>query len=201
MINAGQVCVAVKRAYVPEAMYDVFCDELARLAGEAIVDDGSKQGTTIGPVQNKAQFEKVKEFLADAHISGTVIAGGAPLDRPGYFIPPTIVRDLPDDAKIVREEQFGPILPVLSYTDIDSVIARANDSDFGLAGSVWGHDLARASEVAMRIDSGTIWVNQHMALEAGIPFRGSKQSGLGGELGQDGMHEYTQARILNVVPL
>lgn len=201
MINAGQVCVAVKRAYVPEAMYDVFCDELARLAGEAIVDDGCKQGTTIGPVQNKAQFDKIKEFLADAHDSGTVIAGGAALDRPGYFIPPTIVRDLPDDARIVREEQFGPILPVLSYSDIDTVIARANDSDFGLAGSVWGRDLDRATDVAMRIDSGTIWVNQHMALEAGIPFRGSKQSGLGGELGQDGLHEYTQARILNVVAL
>lgn len=198
MVNAGQVCVAVKRAYVPEQMYDPFCEELARLAGEAIVDDGSKQGTQIGPVQNRMQYEKLKEFLADAHANGTVIAGGETLDRPGYFIAPTIVRDVADNAKIVREEQFGPILPVLKYSDIDDVIARANDSDYGLAGSVWGDDVDRAVEVATRIDTGTVWVNQHMAIDATIPFRGSKQSGLGGELGQEGLHEYTQARIVSV---
>ena len=198
MVNAGQVCVAVKRAYVPAQMYDPFCDELARLAREAIVDDGSKQGTQIGPVQNRMQYEKLKEFLADAHANGTVIAGGETLDRPGYFIAPTIVRDIADDAKIVREEQFGPILPVLKYSDIDDVIARTNDSDYGLAGSVWGDDVDRAVEVATRIDTGTVWVNQHMAIDATVPFRGSKQSGLGGELGEEGLHEYTQARIVSV---
>lgn len=201
MANAGQICVAVKRAYVPEAMYDPFCDELARLAGEAIVDDGAKQGAQIGPIQNRMQYEKVKEFLADAREKGNIIAGGEPLDRPGYFIPPTIVRDLPDDAKLVREEQFGPVLPVLKYSDIDDVIARANDSELGLGGTVWGKDLARATEVAMRIDTGTVWVNQHLAISAAIPFRGAKQSGLGGEMGQDGLHEYTQAHIVNAVPL
>lgn len=201
MLNAGQICVAIKRAYVPEAMYDEFCDELARLATIAVVDDGTQQGAQIGPVQNLAQFEKVKEFLAEAREKGTILAGGDALDRPGYFIPPTIVRDLPDDARLVREEQFGPVLPVLKYHDIEDVIARANDSELGLAGSVWGRDLSRATDVAMRIDSGTIWVNQHLAIDATIPFRGSKQSGLGSELGLDGLHEYTQAHIVNVVPL
>ena len=201
MTNAGQICVAVKRAYVPEAIYDPFCEELARLAKQAVVDDGARQGAQIGPVQNRMQFEKVKEFLADAHEKGQIIAGGAPLDRPGYFIPPTIVRDLPDDALIVREEQFGPVLPVLSYTDINDVIARANDSEYGLAGTVWGRDLDRATEVAMQIDSGTVWVNQHLAIDPTIPFRGAKQSGLGGELGQDGLHEYTQPHIVNVKAL
>jgi acyl-CoA reductase-like NAD-dependent aldehyde dehydrogenase len=201
MANAGQICVAVKRAYVPEALYEPFCDELVRLAGEAIVDDGSKQGAQIGPIQNKMQYDKVMEFLADAKEKGTIIAGGEPLDRPGYFIPPTIVRDLPEDAKLVREEQFGPVLPVLKYSDIDDVIARANDSEFGLGGTVWGKDLARATDVAMKIDTGTVWVNQHLAISAAIPFRGAKQSGLGGELGQDGLHEYTQAHIVNAVPL
>ena len=201
MANAGQVCVAVKRAYVPAAMYDAVCDELVKLAGEAVVDDGARQGTTIGPLQNAAQFEKVKNLLDDARATGTVIAGGAPLDRPGYFIPPTIVRDLDDDARLVREEQFGPVLPVLKYDDIDDVIARANRSEYGLGGTVWGADLARATEVAMRIDSGTVWVNQHMAIHPAIPFRGARQSGLGGELGQEGLHEYTQAHIVNAVPL
>lgn len=201
MTNAGQICVAVKRAYVPEAMYDEFCDELAKLAKEAVVDDGSKQGAQIGPVQNKMQYEKVKEFLADARQKGKVLAGGDALDRPGYFIAPTIVRDLPEDAKLVREEQFGPVLPVLKYNDIEDVIARANNSEYGLAGTVWGKDVKRATDVAMRIDAGTVWVNQHLAIDANIPFRGSKQSGMGGELGLEGLYEYTQPHIVNSVPL
>ena len=201
MANAGQICVAIKRAYVPAAMYDEFCDELARLAKEAIVDDGSRQGAQIGPIQNRMQFEKVKALIDDARDRGTILSGGVALDRPGYFIPPTIVRDLDDDAPLVREEQFGPVLPVLKYTDLDDVIARANDSEFGLGGTVWGRDVARATAVAMQIDSGTVWVNQYLAIDANIPFRGSKKSGLGGELGQAGLEEYTQAHIVNVVEL
>jgi acyl-CoA reductase-like NAD-dependent aldehyde dehydrogenase len=201
MYNAGQICVAVKRAYVPEGMYEEFCEEIARLARETVVDDGAKQGAKVGPVQNAMQFEKVKALIEDARQRGKVLAGGAPLDRPGYFIPPTIVRDLDDDAPLVREEQFGPVLPVLKYRDIDEVIARANDSAYGLGGTIWGRDVARATEVAMKIDSGTVWVNQHLAIDPTIPFRGSKQSGLGGELGQSGLHEYTQAHIVNAVEL
>lgn len=201
MGNAGQICFAVKRAYVPESLYEPFCAELARLANEAIVDDGAKQGTQIGPVQNQAQFEKLKEFLADARENGVVIAGGAPLDRPGYFIPPTIVRDISENAKIVREEQFGPVLPVLKYTEIEDVLTRANNSEYGLTGTVWGRDIERATEVAMRVDAGTVWVNQHMALDFTIPFRGAKQSGWGGEFGQEGLHEYTQPHIINAVML
>jgi acyl-CoA reductase-like NAD-dependent aldehyde dehydrogenase len=201
MTNAGQICVAVKRAYVPAPIYDDFCDELAKLAREAIVDDGAKQGTTIGPVQNKMQFDKVSALIADAKERGTVLAGGEPLDRPGYFIAPTIVRDLPEDAPLVQEEQFGPVLPVLKYDDIDDVIARANASDYGLAGTVWGKDVERATQIAMKIDTGTVWVNQHLAIDANIPFRGVKQSGLGGELGEAGLMEYTQAHIVNIVSL
>lgn len=201
MTNAGQICVAIKRAYVPASMYDAFCAELAELAKAAVVDDGSKQGTTIGPIQNRTQFEKVRALLADAKEHGTVLAGGEPLERPGYFIPPTIVRDLDDDAPLVREEQFGPVLPVLKYDDIDDVVARANDSEYGLGGTIWGKDVARATEIAKRIDTGTVWVNQYLAIDANIPFRGSKQSGLGGELGEAGLHEYTQAHIINAVAL
>ena len=201
MTNAGQICVAVKRAYVPSALYDDFCDELAKLANEAIVDDGAKQGTTIGPVQNKMQYDKVSALIADAKMRGTVLAGGEPMDRPGYFIAPTIVRDLPEDAPLVQEEQFGPVLPVMKYDDIADVIARANDSDYGLSGTVWGKDVARATAIAMQIDTGTVWVNQHLAIDANIPFRGVKQSGLGGELGEAGLLEYTQAHIVNIVEL
>lgn len=198
MLNAGQICVAIKRAYVPTSIYDRFCEELARMAEEMVVDDGAQQGAEIGPVQNRAQFEKVKEFLADAAANGKVIAGGSALDRPGYFIAPTIVRDIDRNARIVREEQFGPVLPVLAYDDVDALIDEVNDSPYGLAGTVWSKDRARATEIAMQIDSGTVWVNQHMAIDPEIPFRGAKQSGLGGELGQAGLHEYTQAHIVNI---
>ena len=197
-VNSGQVCLAIKRVYAPASMYDELCDELARLANEAVVGDGLEQGTQMGPLQNKMQFEKVKEFLADAHKNGKVIAGGAPLDRPGYFIPPTIVRDIPDDARLVREEQFGPVLPIMSYTNLEDAIARANDSEFGLGGTVWSKDLDRGYAVASQIVSGTVWVNKHLDLPNDIPFGGAKQSGIGVEYGQEGLEEFTQTKTVNM---
>lgn len=201
MLNSGQVGSATKRAYVPERMYDVFCDELVKLANAAVVDEGTRPGTQFGPLQNRIQFERVKEYLADARQHGRIIAGGRPLERPGYFVPPTIVRDIADNTRLVQEEQFGPILPVLKYADLDDVIERVNASDYGLGGTVWGRDVARATEIALRINSGTVWVNQHAALDIQLAIRGAKQSGIGCELGQDGLHEYTQAHIVNAVAL
>lgn len=198
MLNAGQICVAIKRAYVHESIYDSFCDELARLASEVVVGDGTDPATQLGPIQNQAQFEKIQHFLDDARMNGKVIAGGVALPRPGYFISPTIVRDIADDTLLVREEQFGPILPVLKYHSVEEAIDRINRSEFGLAGSVWGRDVNRAATVATQIDSGTVWVNQHMDLTPELPFRGAKQSGFGAELGRPGLEEYTQARVVNV---
>ncbi len=198
MINSGQVCLAIKRVYVHESLYDRLCEELAELAKRAIVGDGMEEGTQLGPLQNKMQFEKVKGYLEDAHEHGTVIAGGVPLDRRGYFIPPTIVRDIPDDARLVREEQFGPVLPVLSYSNLDDAIARANDTDYGLGATVWSSNTDRAYQVALKINSGTVWVNKHMDLPHDLPFGGAKQSGLGIEMGQEGLEEFTQAKIVNL---
>ncbi|RJG24714.1 aldehyde dehydrogenase family protein [Massilia cavernae] len=198
MLNAGQICIAIKRVYVHESMYDAFCDELARLANDLVVGDGSELATQLGPIQNKAQYEKLQQLLDDARENGTVIAGGNVLSRPGYFIAPTIVRDVDDDALIVREEQFGPILPVLKYTDINGAIERINNSEYGLGGTVWGRDVSKAASIAERVNSGTVWVNKHMDIAADLPFRGAKQSGLGAELGLAGLEEYTQARVINV---
>ncbi|MGH6940606.1 aldehyde dehydrogenase family protein [Hypericibacter sp.] len=198
LFNCGQGCIAIKRLYVHESQYDEICDELGRLARKIIIDDGLKQGTQMGPLQNKAQFEKVKDFLKSASESGKIIAGGNALPRKGYFIQPTIVRDIDDDARLVKEEQFGPILPVLRYSDVDDAIARANDTDYGLGGSVWSNDLARAAAVAAKVVSGTVWINQHLDMHPDIPFRGAKQSGIGTEQGQEGLEEYTQARIVNM---
>jgi acyl-CoA reductase-like NAD-dependent aldehyde dehydrogenase len=197
-MNSGQVCLAIKRVYAPEKMYDELCDELAKLAKEAVVGDGFEQGTQMGPLQNKMQFEKVKGFLEDAKKNGKVIAGGEPLDRPGYFIPPTIVRDIPDEARLVQEEQFAPILPVLKYSSVDDAIARANDSEYGLGGTVWTKDLQKGYEIASQILSGTVWVNKHLDLPNEIPFGGAKQSGLGVEYGQEGLEEFTQAKTVNL---
>ena len=197
-MNSGQVCLAIKRVYAPEAMYDELCDELVKLANDAVVGDGFEQGTQMGPLQNKMQFEKVKGFLDDAHKNGKVIAGGAPLDRPGYFIPPTIVRDIPDSARLVREEQFAPILPIMSYTSVEDAIERANDSEYGLGGTVWTKDLDRGYEIASQILSGTVWVNKHLDLPNDVPFGGAKQSGLGVEYGQEGLEEFTQAKTVNM---
>jgi acyl-CoA reductase-like NAD-dependent aldehyde dehydrogenase len=198
MTNAGQICLATKRVYAPASLYDELCNELAKLAGEAVVDDGLKQGTTIGPIQNKMQFEKVKGFLDDARANGNVIAGGQALEREGYFIAPTIVRDIGDDSRLVREEQFGPVLPILKYDDVNDAIARANDTDYGLGGTVWTSDVERGVAVASKVQSGTVWVNKWLDMPFDVPFRGAKSSGIGAENGQEGIEEYTQARIVNV---
>jgi len=198
MLNSGQVCLAIKRVYVPDSLYEAMCDELTMLARATVVGDGLDPTTEMGPLQNKVQFEKVKGFLRDAHLHGKVIAGGNALDRPGYFIAPTIVRDIPDDARLVQEEQFGPVLPVLKYSDLNDAIARANGTEYGLGGTVWGTDLTRAYDVAQRIASGTVWVNKHLELPPDIPFGGTKQSGFGTKMGQEGLEEFTQAKIINM---
>src|SRR5262249_5156296 len=155
-------CIAIKRVYVHDSIYDALCDELGRLARATVVGDGLEHGTEMGPIQNRAQFEKVKGFLDDGRRSGTIVAGGDVVERDGYFCQATIVSDISDDARLVREEQFGPVLPVLRYSDIDDAIARANDTDFGLGGSVWSSDPERAFEVATRVDAGMVWVNKHL---------------------------------------
>jgi acyl-CoA reductase-like NAD-dependent aldehyde dehydrogenase len=137
----------------------------------------------------------VKGFLEDARKNGKVVAGGKALEREGYFVQPTIVRDIPDDARLVREEQFGP---VLRYSDIDDAVARANDTDFGLGGSVWSSDRERAFKVAARINSGMVWVNKHLDVGLDTPFAGAKQSGIGAELGREGLKAFTQATIINM---
>ena len=197
-LNAGQVCLAVKRAYVHSDIYDEFCAELAALAEQAVVDDGMKQGTTIGPIQNKRSSRRSRAFWRTPAPAARSLRAGRPTMAPGYFVPPTIVRDVTDGQKIVDEEQFGPVLPVIRFDDIDDVIARANASDYGLGGSVHSSDTAKATEIAGRIESGTIWVNQQLNIGPHIPMAGFKGSGLGVEQSVEGLAEYTQMQVINV---
>lgn len=196
--NSGQVCIALKRLYVHEKIYDEVCDELAKIAKSTIVDDGLKQGTQMGPLQNKKQFEKAKAFLVDARMSGRVIAGGEVMNRPGYFVQPTIVRDIKDGSKLVDEEQFAPILPIIKFTDAEDAVNRANASPYGLGASVWSSNPERAYSFATRMEAGTVWVNKHFDLGPNIPFAGAKQSGVGVELAEEGLAEFTQVQIVNV---
>lgn len=196
--NNGQVCIAMKRLYVHESIYDAMCEELAALANNAVIGDGLEQGVQIGPLQNKMQYEKVKDILASAKKDGKVIAGGDVPDKPGYFIRPTIVRDISDGARLVDEEQFGPVLPVIKYKDPEDAVARANASPYGLGGSVWSKNTERAYQIASKMASGTVWVNKHADIMPNVPFGGAGQSGLGSELGEEGLAEFTQLQIINV---
>jgi len=181
-----------------ESIYDDMCSELATLAEAAIVGDGLQQGTQLGPLQNKAQFERVKELIDDARQHGTVIAGGTLPEAKGYFVRPTIVRDITDGTRLVDEEQFGPVLPVIKYSDPEDAVRRANASPYGLGGSVWSKDVNKAYALAEKMDSGTIWVNKHLDMAPHIPFGGAKQSGNGTEGAQIGLEEFTQLKVINV---
>lgn len=195
--NNGQVCIALKRLYVHGSKYDAVCSKLAEIANATVVGPGSQQGTQLGPVQNQAQYDKLKALIEETRQQATIIAGGDSPTGPGYFINPTIVRDITDDARLVAEEQFGPVLPVLRFDDVDDVIARANGTSFGLGNSVWSASSERAAVVADRLDSGTVWINKHGDIGPDTPFAGAKMSGVGIEMGLHGLLEFTQAKVLN----
>ena len=196
--NNGQVCSAIKRVYVPEALYDDVVEALADRAGRVRVGPGTDPASKLGPVNNAPQYERVQELVADALAGGArAAAGGAPMDGPGYFFAPTVLADVSDGVRIVDEEQFGPALPVIAYRDVDDALARANATHFGLSGSVWGADEERAADVAGRLECGTAWVNVHMALAPHQPFGGFKWSGLGVENGPWGLAGFTEIQSLH----
>jgi acyl-CoA reductase-like NAD-dependent aldehyde dehydrogenase len=198
MLNAGQVCLAAKRIYVPAKLLDVFCDEVSTIAHSTVVGDGLDEATQMGPVQNHQQLEKALKLIELSRASGTVIAGGYRLDKPGYFIAPTIVRGLNEESELVCSEQFGPVMPILAYETIDEVINRVNATHFGLGATVWTSDYKKGIEVAKRLDVGTAWVNRHLDIAPDVPFGGAKQSGIGHENGIEGLKAAMQLKILNV---
>ena len=196
--NSGQACIALKRLYVPDAMYDAMCSALGKIAARTVVGSGVTSVNSVSPLQNKAQYERVKGLLAEARQRGRIVAGGDVPEGGGFFIQPTIVAaDEDDGMRLVCEEQFGPILPVLRYTDLDDAIRRANAGSYGLGASVWSPDVERAQQVAMQLNVGTVWINQHIDLGPHIPQAGAKHSGFGVELGEEGLLEFTQVQVIN----
>ncbi|WP_432474513.1 aldehyde dehydrogenase family protein [Amphritea sp. HPY] len=198
-LNMGQTCACLKRLYVHDSIYDELCEKLADVAAQQNVGNGMEEGVTFGPVQNRDQFNLVNELVEDAKANGArILTGGTPLEGKGYFYPPTIVADISDGTRLVDEEQFGPVLPVIRYSDVEDAIKRANGSENGLGGSVWSADTEQAHNVASRLECGTAWINGHAELLPYAPFGGCKMSGFGVEFGQEGLMEYTSAQVINI---
>jgi acyl-CoA reductase-like NAD-dependent aldehyde dehydrogenase len=197
--NSAQICVATKRLYVHADIYDALRDRLHGIAQAIKVGDGSEPDSVLGPIQNEPQYRRVMNLLEDAKASGLKLLVGreVPQGR-GYFVPVVIVDNPPEDSRVVAEEAFGPILPMVKFHDVEEVIARANNSPYGLAGAVWSSDVDAAVEIAKRLDTGTVWINQNLSLVPGTPFAGRKQSGLGVENGTAGLLEFTQPKALYI---
>jgi acyl-CoA reductase-like NAD-dependent aldehyde dehydrogenase len=197
--NNGQTCAALKRLYVHASQYEELGQAMAELAKKVKVGDGMEEGTELGPVQNPAQLKIVQDLAESARTDGgRFLAGGKRMDRAGYFFEPTIVADLTDGSRLVDEEPFGPILPIIKYTDIDEVIERANRNESGLGGSIWSSDTRKAAELAQRLECGSAWVNDHGAIQPDAPFGGVKQSGMGVEFGLYGLEEFTSIQTLKI---
>lgn len=195
--NCGQICVAVKRVYAPREMYDRLVAGLVERARRTVVGNGLDPATEMGPLNNETQLKRVIELVADARAAGAVVVhGGERISGPGYFYEPTIIANARDGMRVVDEEQFGPVLPVIAYDDLEATIAHLNGSEHGLGASVWSRDVERASAVARSLDTGTVWVNAHRVLNAEQPFGGHKSSGVGLQGGELGLEECTELQVV-----
>ena len=198
-INTGQTCAAMKRLYVPEALYDQVCDALVEAAKNAPMGVGLEEQNVLGPLQNKQQYEIVTRLVQSAKDSGArLLAGGDPdTSQAGYFYPATLVADIDNDNPLVAEEQFGPALPIIKYTDLDQAIEWANELEVGLGSSVWGNDLERCKDVAAQLEAGTTWINKHGAVDPRVPFGGMKNSGFGLEFGVEGLKHVSVPHVIS----
>jgi len=197
--NTGQICIATKRMYVHKDIYEPLKDAIVAYAATVKMGDGAEQGTQLGPIQNKLQYQRVLDLIEDAKAKGyKFLIGGEKSEAPGYFVPVTIIDNPPENSRIVQEEQFGPVLPLLKFDDLDEVIGKANATEYGLGGSVWSADEDRALEIAARLATGTVWINESQHLSPLAAFGGHKQSGVGVEGALEGLLEYTNAQTIFV---
>lgn len=195
--NSAQFCVAAKRLYVHEDIYDELAQAMVAYARTINVGDGALPDTDLGPIQNRMQFEKLKNLLADAKTQGLrFLLGGEIPDQPGFMVPVTLIDNPPETSRVVVEEAFGPVLPLLKFSDIEDVIVRANATEYGLAASVWSRDIDQARRIAERIDAGTVWINEIHTFSPHVAFGGRKQSGIGIENAVEGLAEYTAMQTL-----
>ena len=191
-VNNGQTCAALKRLYVHEDVHDELCEALSEIANSVKTGNGLDADVDFGPVQNREQLDYVCELADDARANGArFLSGGEAMTGPGYYYPITLVANVSDGVRLVDEEPFGPILPIIRYSDVDDAIRRANDSPNGLGGSIWSQNLELAQQLASRLECGTVWINNHAAIQPNVPFGGIKRSGFGVEFSTHGLKEYT----------
>jgi acyl-CoA reductase-like NAD-dependent aldehyde dehydrogenase len=197
--NSGQICIAAKRLFVHEAIYDRFAAAFVAIAKATRIGPGDQEGVELGPVQNRPQYERLVQMLDECKREGyKLLAGGELPQGPGFFFPVTLVDNPPAHARILNEEPFGPLRALVRFKDVDEVIARANASDYGLAGSIWCKNEALALAMAQRLQTGTVWINEIQTASPHKPMAGHKQSGLGVENGLEGLLEYTLPQTLSM---
>jgi aldehyde dehydrogenase (NAD+) len=197
--NQGQCCCAGSRLFVEEKCYDEFVEKSVARARQRTVGDPFDPKTEQGPQVDSDQFSKVMNYIESGKKEGAKLAaGGSSVGDRGYFIQPTVFADVKDDMKIAREEIFGPVMSILKFKDIDEVVERANRTDYGLAAGVWTRDIGKAHAIADRVRAGTVWVNCFDVFDAAAPFGGFKQSGIGRELGEYGLSQYTEVKTITV---
>ncbi len=191
--NNAQFCNSIKRVYIHEDVYDEVRDALVEFAKGIQVGNGADEGTELGPIQNLPQFEKVNEYIDDCAANGFTFALGGEVDRgaKGWFIPITLIDNPPENSRIVAEEPFGPIVPLLKWSDEEDVIQRANDTRYGLGASVWGKDQEAVQRIGSQLDAGTVWLNEIHQYSPYQAFGGHKESGIGCENSLHGLMEYT----------
>ena len=197
--TAGQRCTSLGNLIIHEDIYDDLSAAIAEYAKTVKVGDGSEQGTGVGPIQNKKQFDRVCELIKDAKDNGYEFLVGGDIDPSGtgYYVPISILDNPPEDARIVAEEQFGPVMPLMKFSTEEEVIERANNTEYGLGGAVWTNDPDKGVEIAEQLETGTVWVNG-LGSPALAPFGGHKQSGFGVEKGIEGLKEFTYAQVITV---
>ena len=199
MRNAGESCIGANRFYVHSSLIEEFSQRFSADMAKLKVGNGLDDGIDVGPLVNAKTRDKVEQLVDDAvAIGAKVLTGGKRLDRKGYFFEPTVMIDIPEEAEILNVEIFGPVATLVPYDDIDEVVAKSNDTEFGLAAYVMGANVGRAISVAERIDAGVMGINRGFISDPAAPFGGIKQSGIGREGSQEGMHEFLETKYIAV---